>query len=188
LTEDGVETIFATNHLGVFLMTRLLLDVLKSSAPSRIITVASKGLTLYPALEIEFDNLNGEHKFSTQHAYYHSKQAQVMFTYDLAERLKGSGVTVNCVRVTNVAIPDERLTHLPKWLLKIYQLKRSMAITPEQQAETYVYLAADPAVQDITGGYWDEHNQMVRSNAKSYNREMWRRLWDVSSKLTGLEQ
>ena len=188
LTEDGVETIFATNHLGVFLMTRLLLDVLKSSAPSRIITVASKGLTLYPALAIEFDNLNGEHKFSTQHAYYHSKQAQVMFTYDLAERLKGSGVTVNCVRVTNVAIPDERLTHLPKWLLKIYQLKRSMAITPEQQAETYVYLAADPAVQDITGGYWDEHNQMVRSNAKSYNREMWRRLWDVSSKLTGLEQ
>lgn len=92
------------------------------------------------------------------------------------------------MRVTNVAIPDERLTHLPKWLLKIYQLKRSMAITPEQQAETYVYLAADPAVQDITGGYWDEHNQMVRSNAKSYNREMWRRLWDVSSKLTGLEQ
>ena len=187
LTEDGVETIFATNHLGVFLMTRLLLDVLKSSAPSRIITVASKGLTLYPALEIEFDNLNGERKFSTQHAYYHSKQAQVMFTYDLAERLKGSGVTVNCVRVTNVAIPDERLTHLPKWLLKIYQLKRSMAITPEQQAETYVYLAADPAVQDTTGGYWDEHNQMVRSNAKSYNRETWRRLWDVSSKLTGLE-
>ena len=187
LTADGVETIFATNHLSVFLLTQLLLDTLKASAPSRIITVASKGLTMYPFLDIEFDNLNGERKFSTQHAYYHSKQAQIMFTYDLAERRKGSGVTVNCVRVTNVAIPDERLAHLPKWLLKIYHLKRGMAITPERQAETYVYLAADPAVQDITGGYWDENNQQVRSNAKSYDRETWKRLWEVSSRMTGIE-
>lgn len=162
-------------------------DIRKASAPSRIITVASKGLGVYPSLDIEFNNLNGEHKYSTQHAYYHSKQAQVMFTYDLAERLKGSGVTVNCVRVTNVAIPDERLTHLPKWQLKIYQLKRGMAITPERQAETYVYLAADPAVQNITGGYWDENNRQVRSNAKSYNIETWKRLWQVSSRMTGIE-
>jgi len=187
LTADGVETIFATNHLGVFLLTRLLLDVLTTSAPSRILTVASKGLTLYPTLDIEFDNLNGERRFSTQHAYYHSKQAQVMFTYDLAERLQGRGVTVNCVRVTNVAIPDERLTHLPKWLLKIYQLKRRMAITPEQQAQTYVYLAADPGLEQVTGGYWDEHNHQVRSNANSYRRETWQRLWAVSSQLVGLE-
>jgi len=186
LTADGVETIFATNHLGVFLMTHLLLDTLKASAPSRIITVASKGLAVYPFLDIEFDNLNGERKFNTQHAYYHSKQAQVMFTYDLAERLKGSGVTVNCVRVTNVAIPDDRLTHLPKWLLKIYHLKRGMSITPERQAETYVYLAADSAVQNISGGYWDENNQQVRSNAKSYNRETWKKLWEASSRMTGL--
>lgn len=140
LTSEGVEMVFATNHIGVFLMTHLLLDTLKASAPSRIITVASKGLLTYPFLDIEFDNLNGERKFSTQHAYYHSKQAQVMFTYDLAERLQGTGVTVNCVRVTNVAIPDERLSHLPAWLRKIYHLKRSMSITPERQAETYVSL------------------------------------------------
>ncbi len=141
LTEDGIERIFATNHVGVFLMTNLLLEMMKKSAPSRIITVASKGLVAYPFLDIEFDNLNGEKKYSVQHAYYHSKLAQVMFTYDLAERLKGSGVTVNCVRVTNVAIPDERLTHLPMALRKIYNLKRSLAITPKKQAETYVYLA-----------------------------------------------
>ncbi len=91
LTKDGVETIFATNHIGVFLMTHLFLDLLRSSAPSRIITVASKGLITYPFLDIEFDNLNGERKFNTQHAYYHSKLAQVMFTYDLAEKLKGDG-------------------------------------------------------------------------------------------------
>ena len=187
LTADGVETIFATNHLSVFLMTHLLLDTLKASAPSRIITVASKGLAVYPFLDIEFDNLNGERKFNTQHAYYHSKQAQVMFTYDLAERLKSSGVTVNCVRVTNVAIPDDRLTHLPKWLLKVYHLKRGMAITAERQAETYVYLAADPAVQSITGGYWDENNQRVRSNDRSYRRGTWEKLWEASSRMTHIK-
>lgn len=186
LTEDGVETIFATNHVGVFLLTHLLLDLLKASAPSRILNVASKGLVTYPFLDIEFDNLNGERQFSTQHAYYLSKQAQVMFTYDLAERLRGTGVTVNCVRVTNVAIPDERLTHLPPWLVKIYHLKRKMSITPAQQAETYTYLAADPAVEKITGGYWDEHNQQVRSNANSYNKDTQKRLWQVSKRLAGL--
>lgn len=186
LTADGVETIFATNHIGVFLMTHLLLDTLKASAPSRIITVASKGLMTYPFLDIEFDNLNGERRFNTQHAYYHSKQAQVMFTYDLAGRLNGTGVTVNCVRVTNVAIPDERLTHLPNWLRKIYHLKRKMAITPERQAETYVYLAADPALSDVSGRYWDENNHPVRSNAKSYNHETWKKLWNESERLAGI--
>jgi NAD(P)-dependent dehydrogenase (short-subunit alcohol dehydrogenase family) len=186
LTEDRVETIFATNHIGVFLMTHLLLDLMKSSAPSRIINVASKGLVMYPNLDIEFDNLNGERKFSVQHAYYHSKLAQVMFTYDLADRLKGTGITVNCIRVTNVAIPDERLTHLPTWLKKIYNIKRKMSITPEKQAQTYCFLAADPAVEDISGGYWDETNHQVKSNKHSYNRETWQKLWNESSRLSNL--
>jgi NAD(P)-dependent dehydrogenase (short-subunit alcohol dehydrogenase family) len=186
LTEDGIETIFATNHIGIFLMTHLLLDLLKASAPSRIITVASKGLITYPFLDIEFDNLNGERKFSTQHAYYHAKLAQVMFTYDLAERLKGTGVTVNCVRVANVAIPDDRITHLPKWVHNIYKIKRSMSITPERQAQTYVYLAADPAVENITGGYWDERNQQVRSNRNSYHRDTWKRLWLETARMAGI--
>ena len=186
LTPDGIETIFATNHLGIFLMTHLLLDALKAGAPSRIITVASKGLMVYPFLDIEFDNLNGERKFSTQHAYYHSKQAQIMYTYDLAERLKGTGVSVNCVRVTNVAVPDERLAHLSGWMKKLYDIKRSKSITPERQAETYVYLAADPAVEAISGGYWDENNHQVQSNKNSYNRHTWEKLWQVSEQMTGI--
>lgn len=188
LTPDGIETIFATNHVNVFLLTHLLLDLLKASAPSRVITVASKGLVMYPFLDIEFDNLNGERKFSTQHAYYHSKQAQVMFTYALAERLRGTGVTANCVRVTNVAIPDERLQHLSEWQRKLYAVKRSKSITPERQAETYLYLAADPAVEAVTGGYWDENNRQVRSNGKSYNRATWEKLWQVTEKLAGLSR
>ena len=183
ITEDGLENVFATNHVNIFLMTQLLLETLKQSAPSRIITVASKGLMTYPFLDIEFDNLKGEKKFSMQHAYYHAKQAQVMYTFDLAERLKGTGVTVNCVRVGNVAVPDTRLDHLPKWLLKIYHAKRKFALTPEKMAETYVWLAADPALNDVTGGYWDAPNTPVKANKNAYNRETQKRLWDVTASL-----
>ncbi|GAB4490329.1 MAG: SDR family oxidoreductase [Anaerolineales bacterium] len=183
ITEDGVETVFATNHVNIFLMTQLLLDMLKASAPSRIITVASQGLMTYPFLGIEFDNLNGQKKFSMQHAYYHAKQAQVMFTFDLAERLKGTGVTVNCVRVGNVAIPDERLTHLPKFLLKLYEIKRKFALTPEKMAETYTWLAADPALENVTGGYWDAPNQPAKANKNAYNRETQQRLWNATQDL-----
>ncbi|MFZ5878672.1 MAG: SDR family oxidoreductase [Chloroflexota bacterium] len=183
ITADGVENVFATNHVNISLMTDLLLDALKKSAPSRIITVASKGLVTYPFLDIEFDNLNGEKKFSMQHAYYHSKQAQVMYTFDLAERLKGAGVTVNCVRVGNVAIPDARLDHLPKWMLKMYEMKRKFALTPEKMAETYVWLAGDPGLQDVTGGYWDAPNTPVKANKNAYNHETQKRLWVVTEQL-----
>lgn len=183
LTDEGLETVFATNHVNILLMTDLLLDTLKKSAPSRVITVASKGLISYPFLDIEFDNLNGQKRFNMQHAYYHSKQAQVMFTFDLAERLKGTGVTVNCVRVGNVAIPDTRLDHLPAWLVKIYHAKRKFAITPEKMAETYVWLAADPTLQDVTGGYWDAPNVAVKANKNAYDRETQKRLWNTTEEL-----
>jgi len=183
MTEDGLENVFATNHVNIFLMTQLLLETLKKSAPSRIITVASKGLMTYPFLDIEFDNLKGEKKFSMQHAYYHSKQAQVMFTFDLADRLRHTGVTVNCVRVGNVAIPDTRLDHLPKWMLKMYEMKRKLALTPEKMAETYVWLAADPAMQEVTGGYWDAPNVPAKANKNAYNKETWKKLWDVTQSL-----
>jgi NAD(P)-dependent dehydrogenase (short-subunit alcohol dehydrogenase family) len=186
LTEDGLETVFATNHVSIFLMTHLLLETLKKSAPSRIITVASKGLISYPFLDIEFDNLNGERRFNMQHAYYHSKQAQVMFTFDLAERLKGTGVTAHCVRVGNVAIPDTRLDHLPAWLVKIYHAKRKFAMTPEKMAETYVWLATDPALDNVRGGYWDAPHVPVRANKNAYNTETQQRLWEVTAKLANV--
>jgi NAD(P)-dependent dehydrogenase (short-subunit alcohol dehydrogenase family) len=187
LTEDGLETIFATNHLGPFLMTNLLLDMLQASAPARIINVASKGLLTFPGLSVEFDNLNGEKKFSTTHAYYHSKIAQVMFTYDLAKRLAGTGITVNCIRVTNVALEADRLTGLPGWMRAMYAVKRRFSITPEKMAETYVYLAASPVVESVTGKYWDENNRPVSSSKKSLDEAVWERLWRVSEELTQLK-
>jgi NAD(P)-dependent dehydrogenase (short-subunit alcohol dehydrogenase family) len=185
-TREGLETVFATNHLGPFLMTNLLVDMLNASAPSRVITVASKGLVSYPFLDIEFDNLYSERKFSMQHAYYHSKQAQVMFTFDLAERLRGTGVSVHCVRVGNVAIPNERLTHLPKWMLKLYEAKRRLSMTPEKMAETYVWLAADPVGELQTGGYWDAPGVEVKANTNAYNTATQKSLWDISAQLTGV--
>jgi NAD(P)-dependent dehydrogenase (short-subunit alcohol dehydrogenase family) len=186
-TTDGLETVFATNHLGPFLLTHLLLDVLKASAPSRVITVASKGLISYPFLDIEFDNLNGERRFNLQHAYYHSKHAQVMFTFDLAERLRGTGVSVHCVRVGNVAIPNERLAHLPKRMLRMYEVKRSFAMTPEKMAETYVWLAADPVGEQQTGGYWDAPNMKAKANKNAYDTETQKRLSAISALLIGVQ-
>ncbi len=183
LTEDGIETVFATNHVNVFMLTHLLMDKLKASAPSRIINVASQGLSVYPTLDIQFDNLNGEKKFSMQHAYYQSKQAQVMFTFYLAERLRASGVTVNCVRVGNVAIPDERLTHLSPLLRKLYSVKRKFSVTPEEMAETYTWLAADPSLETTTGGYWDAPMKPVKANKNAYNHGTQKRLWDVTEQM-----
>ncbi len=183
LTEDGVETIFATNHLGPFLMTNLLIDKLKSSVPARIINVASKGLIFYPFLNIEFNNLNGEKHFSATHAYYHSKLAQVMFTYELAHRLKDSGVTANCIRVTNVALSDERFKNIPKILQVVYRQKRRLSITPERMAETYLYLAASSDLVNVSGKYFDEYNRQVSSSKNSYNKDVWEKLWNVSTKL-----
>jgi NAD(P)-dependent dehydrogenase (short-subunit alcohol dehydrogenase family) len=171
-----------------YLLTNLLLDTMKRSSPARILNVASKGLLLFPRLTIEFDNLDGRRRYSTQHAYYHSKLAQVMFTCDLAERLVGSGVTVNCIRVTNVQIDPARLTHLGPTARFAYSIKRRMSITPERMAEAYVRLALDPEFERVSGKLFDEGCREVSPSAKSMDRTVWRRLWEVSAELTGLRQ
>ncbi len=187
LTADGVEVIFATNHLGPFLLTHLLLDNLKASAPSRVLTVASQGLMLYPRLSIEFDNLNGQRKFSTQHAYYHSKFAQVMFTFDLAERLLSTGVTVNCIRVPNVQIDQGRYEYITGWRRWAYEIKRRKGITPAQMAEAYIRLAVAPDFELVTGQYFDERCRAVKAHQPAYDHAVWKKLWDVSAELTQLD-
>jgi NAD(P)-dependent dehydrogenase (short-subunit alcohol dehydrogenase family) len=189
-TEDGIEEVFATNHVGPFLLTNLLLDLLKSSAPSRIINVSTKGLILYPRMTIEFDDINAlkRKKYTVRHAYYHSKMAHLMFTYELAKRLEETGVTVNSVRVANVKIDKERLKDLPKYLRMVYSMKRRFGITPEKMAETYIYLACDPEVEDITGKLFSEKNKPVKSSKRKYDEEVWQRLWELSEEMTGLSR
>ncbi len=187
LTVDGVEVIFATNHLGPFLLTNLLLDRLKISAPARVLTVASQGLVMYPRLSIEFDNLNGQQKFSTQHAYYHSKIAQMMFTFALAQRLQGTGITVNCIRVPNVQIDKGRYEYITGWKRWAYEIKRRRAITPAQMAEAYVCLAISPEYETVTGKYFDEKCREVKAHKPAYDQAVWRKLWDVGAELAQLD-
>jgi NAD(P)-dependent dehydrogenase (short-subunit alcohol dehydrogenase family) len=187
LTEDGVETIFATNHLGPFLLTNLLLDLLKKSR-GRVITIASKGLIAYPNLTIEFDNLNGKQKYTPTKAYYQSKMAQLMFTYHAAELFQETGVTYNCIRVPAVQVDLGRHENVPALMKYAYKLKRKFSLPPEVMAQTYTYLAANPSLSDTTGKYFDENQNIVSSSKKSYEREVWLKLWDISNQLTHTDQ
>ncbi len=172
-TEEGVEKIWATNHLGPVLLNNLLLPALKQSEQGRIITISSKGLMMYPFLKVRLQDPEfRERKFSVQKAYYQSKLAQVMYMYGLAEALGDTAVTINAIRVTNVRIDvDARYPHLPKWMRKIYSFKSKFAITPEQMAETYSYLATSDDVSQTTATYYDDPTHIVKSSKYSRKPE-----------------
>jgi len=164
-SEDNIETIWATNHLGPVLLTNLLLDLLKLSEQARVITIASKGLMSFPFLKIDFDDPEFKNrKFSVTRAYYQSKLAQVMYTYWLSEELKDTRITANCIRVTNVEIDISRYPNLSKMMIFLYSLKRKFSISPDEMARTYVYLATSNEVQKVSGKYFNEKNQIVDSS------------------------
>lgn len=177
LTEDGVETTFAVNHLAYFLLTNLLLDVIKVSAPARIVNVASMA---HMTGTIDFDDLQGEKSFSSMGAYRQSKLANILFTYELARRLEGTAVTANCLHPGIIA------TNLARDMPKIIDLAlRAFFTSPEKGADTTVYLTSSPEVEGVTGKYFIDCKE-APSNEESYNTEIARRLWDVSARLTGL--
>ncbi|HLL55205.1 MAG TPA: SDR family oxidoreductase [Myxococcaceae bacterium] len=182
VTEDGYEATFALNHLGYFLLTHELLDVLKASTPARIINLASEAQR---GGHIDFDDLHFERrKYSSWGAYMQSKLANVMFTYDLAKRLEGTGVTVNAVHPGGVAtnFGQEFKGFTGFFLSKLF---RPFARTPAKGAETSVYLASSPEVEGVTGGYFAD-NKPIRSSRESNDENVRRRLWEVSEKLTGV--
>jgi NAD(P)-dependent dehydrogenase (short-subunit alcohol dehydrogenase family) len=178
LTVDGLETTFAVNHLAPFLLTNLLLDMLKASAPSRIINVSSSA---HMRSRIDFDDLQEEKNFSMFRAYNQSKLANVLFTYELAKKLKETGVTVNALH------PGVVRTNLGRDATGIVRLGFSVIQpfikTPEQGAATCVYLASSPEVERVTGKYFVNNND-VSSSKESYNETVARRLWEVSEQLT----
>jgi NAD(P)-dependent dehydrogenase (short-subunit alcohol dehydrogenase family) len=180
VTVDGIETTFAVNHLAPFLLTNLLLDVLEASAPARIVNVTSSGER---SGTINFDDLQGEGKYSGFRAYNQSKLAMILFTYELARRLEGTGVSANCVHpgvvVTNLGRGSSgSFGHL-------LRLLRPFFSSPEKGAETSIYLASSPEVEGVSGKYFAKKAE-ARSSEQSYNEEMGRRLWRVSAELTKL--
>ena len=177
MTRDGIETTFAVNHLAYFLLTSLLIDLLKRSARSRIVNVSSRAHT---SATINFDDLQGEREYGGWRAYCQSKLANILFTYELARRLEGSGVTANCLH------PGVIATGLFRGLPKILAVPLRMVLSsPESGAETSVYLASSPEVEGVTGKYFSK-KRAVASSPESQNAERARRLWEVSERLTGL--
>ncbi|WP_420642290.1 SDR family oxidoreductase [Candidatus Leptofilum sp.] len=179
LSADGYEMTFALNHLSYFLLTNLLLDQLKASAPARIVNVSSGA---HVGGTINFDDLMMAKKYRSFAAYSQSKLANVLFTYELVRRLEGSGVTANALHPGGVATGFGSGEGMMGWLFK---LLRPFLLTPEKGAETQIYLASSPEVEGITGKYFDK-KKPVQSSKESYDTAVAQRLWQVSDQLTGL--
>ncbi len=179
-TPDGLEMTFAVNHLAYFLLTRLLLDVLKASAPARIVNVSSRA---HRGVTIPFDDLQGVRHYNGWRAYKQSKLANLLFTYELARRLEGTGVTANALHPGWV---DTGFGANNGWIGRLWQsVAHWFAIRPEEGARTVVYLAASPEVAGISGRYFVKEREAA-SSAASYDETAAKRLWQVSEELTGL--
>jgi retinol dehydrogenase-14 len=181
VTADGLERTFALNHLAPFLLTSLLLDRLTASAPARIITVSSGA---HARGRIDFDDLQGERDYSGQRAYSQSKLANVMFTYELARRLAGTGVTATVLHPgvvrTGFGAEDQAA-----YLAVMIRVARLFMKTPAQGAGTPIYLASSPQIEGITGRYFVNRKPKTSSKA-SYDTAAAARLWQVSTDLAGL--
>jgi retinol dehydrogenase 14 len=180
VTADELEHTFAVNHLAPFLLTGLLLDRLKASAPARIVTVSSGA---HATGKMNFDDLLGERRYSGQEAYSQSKLANVMFTYELARRVEGTGVTATVLHPgvvrTGFAAED------PSPMLKVFlPLIRLWLKTPEKGAATSIYLASSPEIAGVTGKYF-AGGKPKTSSPSSYDTAAASRLWQISLDLTG---
>jgi NAD(P)-dependent dehydrogenase (short-subunit alcohol dehydrogenase family) len=182
-TEDGYEMTFALNHLSYFLLTNLLLDLLKASAPSRIINVSSDAHRA--PRTFDFDNLNGrKYGAGGYMAYGQSKLANILFTYELARRLEGTGVTANVLHPGFVATGFGR--NVPGMMSRIMGLLHRFALSPEAGARTTIYLASSPEVEGVSGKYFDK-SKAASSSKGSHDREAQRRLWEISEEMTRIE-
>jgi retinol dehydrogenase-12 len=176
---DGIEMTWALNHLNYFLLTDLLLDVLKHSAPARIINVSSGAHTRVK--QINFDDIEFKTGFSGWTVYGHSKLANVMFTYELARRLEGTQVTANALHPGFVATG---FGHNNGGLVRtgINLVQKIVAKRPEQGAETSIYLASSLEVEGVTGKYFSDKRE-IKSSAASYDVNAARRLWELSEQM-----
>lgn len=180
VTMDGLERQFAVNHLAYFLLTNLLLPQLEAGAPSRIINVSSGAHT---HAVIDFEDLQAQRGYDHKQAYSRSKLANILFTYELSRRLSGTGVTANCLNPGVVA--TRMLVDYMGVPIHETALASTFGAKPEQGAETSIYLAASPAVETVTGKYF-ERKQAAPSSRESYDEAAARQLWEVSERLTGL--
>lgn len=177
LTDDGFEMQFGVNHLAHFLLTNQLLELLKQSAPSRVVTVSSK---LHIKGSLDFDSFKGQTKYNAQTAYGQSKLANVLFSNELAKRLAGSGVTSNCLHPG--AVNTDIVRDMP-WLVR--KALGLLFIAPEKGAKTTVMLASDPSLAEVTGKYYDQC-ELTECSELANDEAMRQQLWQVSAQAVGV--
>lgn len=174
-TVDGLETVFATNHLAPFLLTNLLLPVLTKSAPARIVTVSSGAQAMG---KIDFDDLQSVRSYGEIRVYNQSKLANIVFTYELARRIAGTGVTANAVEPgfvkTNLKVP---------FPFVIFAFMRGDAV---DGAKPSVFLSSSQEVEGVSGRFFNSKGGLTQSSKSSYDESIARRLWQVSAELTHL--
>src|SRR5438105_867551 len=180
-TVDGLEMTFAVNYLAPFLLTNLLLDTLKASAPARIVNVSSAAHT---SGSIQMDDLQAEKLYRPMRTYPQSKLAVVLFTYELARRLQGSGVTANCLHPGFVATHFGQRDAGTAFRLLV-KVIGSFGTSPEKGAKTSIYLASSPDVEGVTGTYFVKSISR-RSASISYDESLQRQLWELSAKLVNV--
>jgi len=184
LSEDGLELTIATNHLAPFLLTHLLLDRLLASSEARIITVTSAA-HFYGT--VDFARFRNPQGYQFYKAYAQSKLANVLFTYELADRLKGSSVTVNCVHpgVVRTGIGNKNMPFVVSvgWTLSALLL----GVSPAKGAETLVYLASSDDVRGVSGGYFVRCRRQ-QSSPLSHDKDLARKLWQISEELTATSE
>jgi retinol dehydrogenase-12 len=189
-TADGFELTFGTNHLGHFLLTNLLLEDLKRSAPARVITVSSQlHIPGYggPGAKFDYDNLKGEKFYDDGLFYRNSKLANMWFAYELQRRLAGSGVTSNavCPGFVPEAIGDRRTSPIDRFLYRKILPRMPFARSLEQASASYLMAATDPRFEGV-GGKFIVDGKERRSSDESYDEEKARRLWEASWAWCGL--
>lgn len=188
VSADGYEMTFALNHISYYLLTHLLLDVIKLTAQehgeARIINVSSSAHTAAPSAGLNLDDARDGSNFSGFRAYGSSKLANILFTYELARRLEATNISVNAVHpgVVKTGIGDN-MKGIPRFLFKL--MKTVAGRTPQKGAETPVYLASSPEVAGISGYYWID-KQSIQTSDISYDREQQRQLWDYSADASGV--
>lgn len=179
LTSDGIERTFATNHLAPFLLTNLLLDLVQAATRARIVMVASES----HSGSLDFANLQGEQSYNFFGAYNRSKLGNILFTYELARRLKDTGTSVNCVSPGPTVTPfGKNLTGLPALLPGLLKRIPYLLRSPEKGAETLIYAASSPELEDVSGRFF-LHRRETRTKKVTYNTEVAARLWRVSEEL-----
>jgi NAD(P)-dependent dehydrogenase (short-subunit alcohol dehydrogenase family) len=178
-TPEGFEQQFFVNHLAYFLLTGLLLERLRSSQPARIVSVSS---TAHSRGVIDFDDLQMAQHYRGYDAYANTKLMNILFTYELARRLEGSGLTANCLHPG--VIRTGLMRGVSPVLHALWQSMGKFFKQPSEGAETPVYLATSPEVEGVSGKYF-RYCREFGTNRESYDRDMQLRLWEESERLSG---